>query len=183
MSKIKILCAITVVAFVGLQGCATNNSSTDPSKVSFLGGFSHKLGMNEALDGELESRKAKSVQLQQELKGSREKLRVSKSRLEELESRLSATKYKSNAAKEKKGKIVAELRLRKRDLNNKEKELADLEKRIKALKAEKVAKKETLIRLAQAESELSDAKQEIAVLTDHLEAELFLKAENALLYD
>lgn len=183
MKKSIFLFAVISISVIGLSGCTTTGSSTDPAQGGLMSGLLSATGMNRGREAEIKKRETISVILIEDLKESREKLKVSKSQLEELEKRLSKTKHKTKSAKNRARKLATELRLKKQDLKNKSRELADLEQQIKTLKITKSSKKGTLEQLTQAKSELSSTKQEIAVLTDYLKEDLFIRAKNSLQYD
>ncbi len=183
MSERFIIYAIVSIVFVaGISGCATNGV-TDPTQVGFGGGLAYQIGMNSTLDDELERLGERTSTLQQELDKSKNQLNDSKGKTKALEEKLSNTKFRTQKAADKARKVSAELKLLRQDLNNKEKELEDLENKIDLMKRKKSDKRETLRGLEQAEKELSQTKQEISVLTDYLNNNLYIRAENALMYD
>ena len=179
---IQSLACFTVIQFT-MVGCATNNNTTDPSKVGFFDSLAYKTVGNKGLEEELKRRERRSQELEKQLNESRARLLASKKKSEDLESRLRKIRFKTVPAREKARKLAAELKLKRQDLKNKERELVDLEKTITVMKAQKVENKKMLIRIQQAERDLLDTQQEIAVLTDYMEQNLFNEAENALLYD
>ena len=156
-------------------GCGTKTCTIDPSSAGY--------GCSDTRQHELERQKVKSEHLERALKQSRKDLTMSESQLEEIESKLNSTKFRTKKSRDLAAKIAKELENKKLELIRKKDELSKLDAKIVNLKNRKMGKKEELARVTQAEKELTQKKKEISVLADYLKDDLFLRAENALLFD
>lgn len=156
-------------------GCGTKTCTIDPSSAGY--------GCSDTRQNELERQQLKSQHLEHAIEQSRKDLTMSESRLKELEGKLISTKFRTQKSRDEAAKLAKELKTKELELMRKKKELSKLEAKIVNLKSRKMGKKEELARVTQAENELTQKKKEISVLTNYLRDDLFLRAENALLFD
>lgn len=175
-------CTLVILAVV-IAGCASNGCSTNPNELSRLCAARYKIGANQHLEDHLTARQVEADNLKKQITASRQGLEASKRRVSDAALKLAAVDAKTEVVRKQANKIAAELKLKKLDIESRQGELVALEKRIDQLKREKSNKKETVAQLNQAQRDLEQTKQEIAVLKDYLNTDLLIRAENALAYD
>jgi chromosome segregation ATPase len=166
-----------------MVGCASTNCSTNPNEVSRLCAARYKLGANQHLEDHLAARQMEADSLKRQVEDSRQGLEMSQKRASDAALKLAAVDAKTAAVREQADKIAAELKLKQLDIDSRKEDLRALEQRIDQLKRAKSNNQETIAQLNQAQRDLKQTKEEIKVLTDYLDTDLLIRAENALAYD
>ena len=172
-----------ILLVLSMVGCASTNCSTNPNEVSRLCAARYKIGANQHLEDHLAARQMEADSLKKQVEVSRQGLVASQKRVSDAAIKLAAVDAKTASVREQANKIAAELKLKQLDIDSRKRELMALEKRIDQLKRAKGNNKETIAQLNQAQRDLMQTKQEIKVLTDYLDTDLLIRAENALAYD
>lgn len=173
-NKFWVLCITCVFVFL-FSGCASTTCTTDPSSSGY--------GCSTIREAEITRQQSVSVQLEESLQTVKSELTRSESTLKDFSERLSATKFSSSKTKQQASLLASELNQKAIELSQKRDKLVQLEEKVEQLKTRKMGKNESLVRIAKVEEQLVQTKSEIKVLTDFLQNDLFIKAENALLYN
>lgn len=171
------------VLIIAMVGCASTNCSTNPNELSRLCAARYKIGANQHLEDHLVARQQEADSLKKQVEVSKQGLEASKKKVSDAALKLAAVDAKTGVVRKQANKIAAELKLKQLDIESRQSELTALEQRIDQLKREKGNKKETIAHLNQAQRDLEQTRQEIAVLKDYLDNDLLIRAENALAYD
>lgn len=187
MAKLRLFINQTLRAtvaffFVMLVGCATTDTC-DPRLVSGSEAAWYGVTGQGRLADCLVDLQAEADRLSAEVTEQQQIVASSNQAARKAEVKLAAVSAKTGPSAREASRIAKELELKQKDLAVRQRELIDLEAKISSLKNSKADKQAQQQQLREAEVALATTKEEIQAITEYLETDLLLRAENAAAYD